>query len=193
MQENDTISRTEVKYIQLTDKLQTKVDDQQLIIKLKVKEIEDLSDTIDKFKVEKVRLSDTNEALSEKIIELENDFKEQELISEQLDDEVINAHNFIMELQKYIVEDEQLLVYLGKKADEILNTAYNSGLTTLKGEYLKDNGFPIPLLIQTENEVLEIATSNYKLKANGTDFKLTKINANKNGDKKEIQAEATNS
>lgn len=189
--ETENVTKTELKYIQLVDKLEQNNEKLENKVKQFYVENTDLLNKSDELKKQNVKLTTANDRLLEKVSELETQCKE--TMSEaqshidSLDEEIQAAHHQIFEIRNYVLNNNELLLYFGKKADVIFDEAFNKGLNILKHDYLLDNDFPLPLLIELTDEDFGIITTNYKLvKFNDTDYKLTK-NSSKNGNKIEIK------
>jgi hypothetical protein len=189
METDNLVTKSELNRLQLIDKLEQSNELLQSVVKQKERETDELLDKLEIFKQKNIKLTAVNEALSQKNKELEATCSQTKLEAHSnndiLESEIENLHEFILDLRKYIINDDELLSYFGEKADTIFEEAFKNGLFILKHEYLLGKNFPLPLLVELINEEFGIITTNYKLVKSGEDYKLTK-NLTKNG-KIEIQ------
>jgi hypothetical protein len=178
--DNEYVSKTELKQLTLISRLEDNVD----ALTLKAKQIEAEKDNaIDKWetsKLEIVKLSTANQLLMQKNESLEKENQTLKLESkeqvENLDLECEELHKMVFDIRESIIKDQSILSYYGSKADAILNDSFNEGKNILDIDYLKEKEFPLPLLIETEEEDFGIQTSNFKLVRIDDKYKLSKLN-----------------
>ena len=194
MDDNNVVTKSELKNFQLIAKLEDNVQALTDSKKQVDKENENLIDSVDKLKKENIKASEVNKELVLKHSELEKQhtetIEEANKHFDSLHGEIMDAHDLIVEIRKDIVSDPILLEYLGRKADAVFSKVFGKGQTIITQEFLTNEDFPLILLVELNTEEFGIITSNYKLvRQNETEYKLTK----KNNGKIEIKDRSTDS
>ena len=176
--DNNYITKSDL----LIDKLEGTVDLVQTKNRRLEAEKEALIDKQENLKTQNINLTSENEKLKQ--TKSESDLQHQKEITEtkeqieNLNAECDELHKLVYDLREFIVKDPSVLNYYGNKADAIFDVTFSEGKTVMELQDLKEREFPLPLLIEVEEEDFGIQTNNFKLIRSNDKYKLSKLNTN---------------
>ncbi|HWY11823.1 MAG TPA: hypothetical protein VN026_10885 [Bacteroidia bacterium] len=192
--DNNYITKSDL----LIDKLEGTVDlvqtkNKRLESEMEKKDnaLENVNEKLESAKSEIIKLNTTNQLVTQKNSELS--IEKEKIISdtkekiENLENEIGELHQLIFDVRETIIKDPNLLLYYGQKADSIMNVSFGEGKTIFDLDYLKEKQFPLPLLLELEDQEFGIQTTNYTLLRDNDKYKLSKINNNSNGERAQAQ------